>query len=500
MPKKDKGLIESTIEAYLSAGATLYRQGKWDAGYLRFRRALHFATKPSPILAGKIKAAFDDFLAHTASQAPLIEVTLMMQAYRDHINGDPNQLAAFASIYADKARDEKLWHLRRQLLTLKASWLRVQNRESDVRAALYEAAETHFALAEEALQRASPSHLLAAEHLMRAAKAHRELDKKSQRAIDLDRLRAEYQKKGIQETKWVNLTEEPGGEALKAIIETAENQLRAAAIEAARVAQGLPFYEALRLLALCHPPPDKGKQEALAIEELRNSVWSALLPITLYDEDGRPFAKAGSFLHSNADGQRNVIEQRMLKWFKNYHIPETVAIFEAVREQLNEEFNILPELIEPVIAHSPFIPEGRGYFFARGLYAGLIGDFPLASSFLAPQLEDAIRVHLAAHNVIPTVTEKSETERPADLNYLFKHKRNEIEAIFGIDETFELEALLIRRWGCHLRNYIAHGQLSIWQFYEPPVRYLWWIALRFCMFGSSPIPKPDRSVSAVDSN
>jgi hypothetical protein len=490
LPKKDVALIEATVSAYFASAESLFQNAKWDHGVLRVRRALQIAKKPGPGLAEKIKAAFAGFLQNFAPTAPLLEVVQMLELYQNRVGGDAAALSEQTLLYAQKAADERAWHLRRRLLTLAAEWLQSLGKESDASAALYEAAESHVKLAGEALARPTPAPLVAADHLMRAIKAHREIDKASKRVEELEQLRAKYQKQGIQQTQWVNLAEEPGSEPLKAALEVAQKCLESAALAAANAAQGLPLPEALRLLALCHPPPNKAKLEQGTIQELKSHVWIALVPMTLYDEEGRPFAKAGSFLHENPKGQRLVVEQKMLESFKKYHVPETVAIFEAIRDQINAEHTITPEAFEPIITHSPFIPQGREYFFFRGLHAGLTGDFLLAGHFLAPQIEDAIRVHLHAAGAIPTVTEKNETERTADLNYLFNHKRPQIEAVFGIDETFELEALLIRRWGCHLRNNIAHGKLWPPEFFQPPMRYLWWITLRFCIFGPAPLPKP----------
>jgi len=490
LPKKDRALMQNTVAAYLASAENLFQSGKWDHGIPRFRRALQIAGKPNPALAEKIEAAFAHFIQNLASRAPLLDVVQMLELHQGRIGNDAAALAKEALQYAKKANDEKSWHIRRRFLTLAADWLHTLGKQPEANAARYDAAETYVKLADESLARPTPAPLVAADHLMRAIKAHREIDKKSKRADELEQLRAKYQKQGIQQTQWVNLAEEPGNEPLKAALEEAEKRLESAALAAAKAAQGIPLPEALRLLVLCHPPPNKAKLEDVTIQELKDNVWIALLPMTLYDEEGRPFAKAGSFLHESPKGQRLVVEQRTLEWFKTHHVPETVAIFEAIRGQIIAEHTITPEIFEPIITHSPFIPQGREYFFFRGLHAGLTGDFLLAGHFLAPQLEDAIRAHLHAAGAIPTVTEKTETERTADLNYLFNHKRPQIEAIFGVDETFELEALLIRRWGCHLRNNIAHGKLWPPEFFQPPMRYLWWITLRFCLFGPSPLPKP----------
>lgn len=489
MERKTSGLVDFTVRNYLQSGKSLYQRDQWGAGYLRFRRAVHLCQRPSPELQSVVQAAFDRFLAEDSSKAPLLETVQMLELYRDALEGDPKALAAKASELAQMAAEAKSWHLCRRLHKLTAYWLKAARNDTEAKRALYDAAETYVHLAAEAMARPTPSPLVAADELLRSAKAHREIDKSSERAAELDRLRAQYQQRGIQQVEWVNLADEPGADALRRSIAAAEDALQAAALNAIRAARGLGLYEAIRLLALCHAPPNTKRMEETATQQLQECVFGSIIPMTLSDEEGRPFAKAGSFLHADDKGRRLIVEQRMLESFRRFHIPETVAIFEAIREQIQSSFQILPEHVEPIVANSPFIPKAREYLFARGLHAGLIGDFCIAGHLLAPQVEHAFKLHLASHGVIPTVIESEETERLADLNYLFRNKRKEIEDLCGRDEAFEFEALLIRRWGCHLRNYIAHGQLHPWQFYEHPVRYLWWLTLRYCMFGLSPIPR-----------
>src|SRR6185503_12339983 len=385
LPKKDWALTQATVTAYLASAASLFQSGEWDHGIPRFRRALQIAGKPNPALVQKIKAAFADFILNIAPNAPLLDVVQMLELHQGRIGNDAAALSKEALHYAKKADDEKAWHICRRFLTLAADWLHTRGKDPEANAALYDAAETYVKLADESLARPTPAPLVAADHLMRAIKAHREIEKKSKRAEELEQLRAKYQKQGIQQTQWVNLAEEPGNEPLKAALEEAQKGLESAALSAAKATQGIPLPEALRLLVLCHPPPNKVKLEEVTNQELKENLWIALLPMTLYDEEGRPFAKAGSFLHESPKGQRLVVEQRMLEWFKTHHVPETVAIFEAVREQIIAEHTITPEVFEPIISHSPFIPQGRGYFFFRGLHAGLTGDFLLAGHFLAPQ-------------------------------------------------------------------------------------------------------------------
>jgi len=57
---------------------------------------------------------------------------------------------------------------------------------------------------------------------------------------------------------------------------------------------------------------------------------------------------------------------------------------------------------------------------------------------------------------------------------------NEAEKLFGADLVFELRGLLVERDGSNLRNRIAHGLMSVDEFYSGPPRYLWAMILRLC--------------------
>ncbi len=46
---------------------------------------------------------------------------------------------------------------------------------------------------------------------------------------------------------------------------------------------------------------------------------------------------------------------------------------------------------------------------------------------------------------------------------------------------FDLQGLLVERFGTNLRNKMSHGLMSQGEFSSFPVLYLWWLVLRICL-------------------
>ncbi len=56
----------------------------------------------------------------------------------------------------------------------------------------------------------------------------------------------------------------------------------------------------------------------------------------------------------------------------------------------------------------------------------------------------------------------------------------EMNEIFGEDITFDLQGLLVERFGYNHRNLMAHGLISYNEFFSSHVIYLWCLILRLC--------------------
>jgi hypothetical protein len=101
-----------------------------------------------------------------------------------------------------------------------------------------------------------------------------------------------------------------------------------------------------------------------------------------------------------------------------------------------------------------------------------------AAHILVNQLESAIRHVLGMNGVITSKLSPEGLQENLNLNELLWLP--EMEAVFGEDLRFDLQGLLVERFGCNLRNRIAHGLMADAEFFSPSVVYLWWLTLRLC--------------------
>lgn len=58
--------------------------------------------------------------------------------------------------------------------------------------------------------------------------------------------------------------------------------------------------------------------------------------------------------------------------------------------------------------------------------------------------------------------------------------RVNLQRIFSDDLVFNLEAILISKYGPHLRHRMAHGLLEYEDFSRSEVPFLWWLTIRIC--------------------
>ena len=152
-----------------------------------------------------------------------------------------------------------------------------------------------------------------------------------------------------------------------------------------------------------------------------------------------------------------------------------LGLIEPARNQILREHFVRVKDFAPLVANNPFVPEGREGLYAHGLHAGLEGNFAAATHLLIPQLENSIRHALAQNGVITSGLDPDGIQDVHLLgNMLY---RPEMKRMFDEDITFDLQGLLVERFGANLRNQIAHGLMPHETFFSPDAIYLWWLTL-----------------------
>lgn len=478
--KRDFTLVALAIEAYLASAENLCRAvagekdidrcRRWDDATVRLERALRLATMTRHRRLDTVKAAFDGVLKNSLAEAPLLELGLLLSSYQDELEGDVAWLIQVASQCATRAETERQWVHQRHFLRLKANWQRRIGQIAPSVTTEEERAENYLREAEE-----NPSSRGKAHWVAKAIKAYRGIAPKSPRIDTLKQLMDDYQRQGMAEMQTFTYPIGDGNDPLAA----------------AKHVAGLSFAEALKHLVTVAPPHNEENIHQAVLKRCQDP-WFALCGLDLIDWDGRIIAKRGSVMSADPEVRDHAIRAEMFRVAQEVQNARVAGRIEPARLQLLSEHNASFQDFYHVLVDSTFIPPGREVFFVRGLYEGLNGDFLLAAHLLIPQFEHALRFHLELRGV-DVSTLKDGVQELMEINKLFADeaaggRRQKLLEILGADQVFELEGLLIRRYGANLRNSFAHGLFWPKQFHDSSVKYLWWVTLRLCVLHLFPRP------------
>ena len=185
-----------------------------------------------------------------------------------------------------------------------------------------------------------------------------------------------------------------------------------------------------------------------------------------------------SILSDNPEEVEAATHYLMCQYVTYHQTVQAQASIEPARDQINREHGVRLKDILSTVSHSPFIPLGRGYLFAKGLYAGLTGDFFTSTHILIPQIENSVRYIMWQKGIITSGLDDNGIQNEHNLNSTLYHP--EITSIFDENTLFDLKCLLVEHAGSNLRNRMAHGLISDEEFSSPIMSYLWWLTLRLC--------------------
>ena len=122
---------------------------------------------------------------------------------------------------------------------------------------------------------------------------------------------------------------------------------------------------------------------------------------------------------------------------------------------------------------NPYIRKGRDRIIAKGISAGMHGDFVVAYHILVPQLEEILRVILENHSTLPFNLGVDSIQSDWTLGKCLDHSEIEIE--LGSDIVWMLRCLLTDKMGVNGRNLMAHGLMEEDHFYTSDVIYFYWL-------------------------
>ncbi|MEH2276776.1 MAG: DUF4209 domain-containing protein [Nostoc sp.] len=471
--KRNYQMAQLAVTAYLQSATELEDPEKWSQCFERIERALRLARKinyQAEVVVAHIEAVLDRY----NGEDPLWLSAKLMELLQEYKLGNPTKYAALAEKAATLAESNNDWRRARNYWEIKAQWHRFEKDENRERTAQIQAAETYIKEAEDSLKGTDPSYLRASHFMEKAFEAFMNVRGNKQETIaakkkaeEVRKLLSQYQEQSLNELVPISYETD-----ISVQVNIARSHVK-----------GKEFDNALFYLAFLGTPPKVShlRQEVLKI--VVENPPSHLFGSAMINQMGKVVARQSKSVLSNNPEQ--VEESIRFEMYRNavfYQRLHAQAYIEPAREQINLEHNVQEKDLFAIVSNNPFVPSGREHQFAKGLYAGLTGDFIASTNILIPQIENSVRYLLRKHGALPSkidIDKGIEDER--DLNTtLFPRNYPQINSIFDEDTLFDLQGLLIERSGSNLRNRMAHGLINDSEFNSPIMSYLWWVTLRLC--------------------
>jgi hypothetical protein len=468
--KRDSQMAQIAVTAYLESAQYLEDPEKWSSGFFRIKRASHLA-----ILLGKNAKLFNSVIAHIESvldkyngEDSLFFSANLMELLQKYRQGDPVKYTALAEKAAIRAESEHGWHRARNYWQITAQWHILQNDLDSQRAALLLAAETYVKESEDALKRTPPSYQAAYTHIEKAIEALRRIGGTKERVEQLHKVLIEYQQNAYAEMKPVTFNSDVN---LSQLIDKAREEVK-----------GKSLIDSLLTLAALGASSKVDRLRTQVQESTSQFLFSNLVPEARVNKMGKTIARKSSMISSILSNDAQKVEEvtriEMFKLARLYQQVHAQGVVEPARYQINLENNVRLDDWFTIVSDNPLVPPNREYTYARGLDSGLKGDFLVAAHLLIPQLENSVRYLLNQRGVVTSTFDDKGIQNEKDLNTLLYS--DEVKEIFSEDILFDLQGLLIHRFGSNLRNRMAHGLIDDDEFYSLDLSYLWWFTLHLC--------------------
>lgn len=472
---RDHRLVVLAIESYLEAARLLEERECWRGLVRRLKHAVYLAKSFSqPALTIEVldyTQLLLDTYADLGSSFPFADMMEILQQYKA---GDTVRNAALAKREALRAREEGHSRDARRYWEVKAAWHKMENDDDKRLESLRFAAETYVNEAEDATTRHPPSHLVAIVFLDDAITGLEQSGGSKERIEELKSKRALYQAKIPSELKSIEVSED----------------ISDYVVAARELVKGKSLLEAIYHLAFVVAPVKVAVLEEDA-KEGSETTFRDLVSVRRLNKEGKTVEIRPPILSNDADERKRAQKAKMLDQARLYQGIYTSAFIEPARKQINVEHSIQVKDILPIVVDNPFVPHGREIIFARGLHAGLIGDFLVSDHLLIPQLENSLRYLLTQHDLLVT-GDKQRIQYELLLGTILYNDpfAQKLEEILGEDILFDLQGL-IGEGGVNLRNRISHGLMDVEEFdvaQMTQISYLWWLILRLCIsFKFSPL-------------
>jgi hypothetical protein len=374
--------------------------------------------------------------------------------------GEPVQWHDLAVQIAERAETDADWHRSERYWLAAEDLAIVAKDEEKRREAIKRVSETYVARASEAAHRPHIGKITAATHIQHAIEALRRAGGMRERVNELHVLMMEYQQ-DIPNSLVAFSREIPIADAV---------------VEARKAVAGKPLEEALLAFALHPYIPQYSDLRSNAEELASKYLLKAFFPAVQHNREGKVVARQGSTNAADPKQRDAALRADMIQHAVQYYDVGGTASVHPAREQILEEHAVRIEDFFWIVANNPLVPPGREMLYAEAFFAGFVRDMPKAIHILVHQIEHSIRELLARAGVVVTSLDQYGIQSERNLNSLLYEAK--LKELLSEDMVFSLQSLLVEKFGPDIRNRVAHGLVSHYEFFHSTYLYLWWLSFR----------------------
>ena len=461
--KRRYQMAQLAIDAYVDSASVLEDPEHWTSCVDRIERAIRLARQINhhvDVVVAHIESVLDKY----DGEDPLFLSARLMELLQGCKQGDSQKYSALAEKAAihKESQEQPSWHIVRNYWRIKAGWHHLEKDKEQERLAWLNLCETYVKQSREAVSR--NNYLEASSHLDRAIQAFRRTSNTQQRVEEVRQILREYQQKAAEQ---IQMTSSSVRIDITEMVKLAKEDVK-----------DKSFLEAIFSLAKLGKSVSVEYLRQQVLEDNQKYILKDLFPTVIVNEKGQVQARQASINSSNAEIREAAIRADMQQYAKQHKSTHVQAYVESARYQINLEHSVRLDDWTPIVFNSPFVPPNREVIFAKGLHAGLTDDFLTSSHFLIPQIEHSIRSLLIQRGVITSHIGDDGIENEYALTKTLYMP--EVKEIFGDDITFDLQGLLVDKFGSNLRNLNCHGLIDYPEFLSAHHIYLWWLTLRLC--------------------
>ncbi|MEL7361076.1 MAG: DUF4209 domain-containing protein [Bacteroidota bacterium] len=459
----------SALEAYVSSAKRLEELGEHIYVGVRFERAIELAARFSGKRRDYLSEVLDEVAGVVRSRYATGTTTRtlgLIDLLLERNYGDAGEWAALSKDLAEQLESSGEYHIALEYWGRAVRAYGKASDSSNAREASVRRADAYLRLADD-----SPTEMGKSSFVRSAYEAYRQIPGTEAKREELHRRLLQHQEKAVGEFGTISTPVDLGD---------APDQAREAV-------KGQDLIQALYSLSLLLAPTDPAKLR----DQAERSAKDHPLMFMLHRERVNALGRVVGVKPSGIEDPEGALISTMHDDLNRRHQLDVSALINPARLQILADHPAVRVAdLERLVNDNGFIPPDRRFLFARGLTAGLKGDFAISAHLLIPQIENSLRVTLQRMGVITTgLNSANRRQNEQSLNVTLYDYQGELESVFGAAVIIELQNLLVEPLGSNLRNEAMHGLMNDGAFFSHPMVYLWWLTLRLCCFGNQgPLP------------